>query len=85
MPYTVYLVRCADGTFYTGVTTDMARRLLEHNSSLKGAAYTKARRPVTLVYQEDQPDRSTAQKREYVLRNLSRQEKQKLTELPQSA
>jgi putative endonuclease len=70
-PYTVYLLECADGTFYTGVTTDMARRLIEHNEGTKGAKYTKARRPVSLVYEEACTSRSDAQKREHVLRTLS--------------
>lgn len=78
MNYVVYLLECADGTFYTGVTTDMARRLAEHNEGVKGAKYTKARRPVTVVYQETASTRSEAQKREYVLRHLSRVEKQRL-------
>ena len=78
MNYVVYLLECADGTFYTGVTTDMARRLTEHNEGVRGAKYTKARRPVTVVYQEAASSRSEAQKREYVLRHLSRVEKQRL-------
>ena len=78
MNYVVYLLKCADGTFYTGVTTDMARRLVEHNEGVKGAKYTKARRPVTVAYQETAASRSEAQKREYVLRHLSRVEKQRL-------
>lgn len=78
MNYVVYLLKCADGTFYTGVTTDMARRLVEHNEGVKGAKYTKARRPVTVAYQETAASRSEAQKREYVLRHLSRVEKQQL-------
>jgi putative endonuclease len=78
--YIVYMLNCADSTFYTGVTTDMERRLKEHNESPKGAAYTKARRPVTLAYAEEQPDRSAAQKREYVLRKLPRTTKQHLAE-----
>lgn len=76
--YTVYLLRCADGTFYTGVTTDMERRLKEHNTSARGAKYTKARRPVALVYTESCASRSEAQKREYALRTLSRKEKEVL-------
>ncbi|MDB5195509.1 MAG: Excinuclease subunit domain protein [Parcubacteria group bacterium] len=76
--YTVYLLECADGTFYTGVTTDMARRLREHNEGARGAKYTKARRPVKLVYQEVSASRSEAQKREYVLRILPRLEKKAL-------
>jgi len=76
--YAVYLLACADGTFYTGITTDIARRLKEHNESNKGAKYTKARRPVTLVYEERYGSRSEAQKREYVLRHLTHTEKQAL-------
>jgi putative endonuclease len=75
-PYTVYILECADGTLYTGVTTDMPRRLTEHNEGTKGAKYTKARRPVRLVYQEACASRSDAQKREYALRILPRAEKQ---------
>lgn len=78
MGYTVYLLRCKDGTYYTGVTTDLERRVREHNGSSKGAKYTKSRRPVTLVYSETRTDRSAAQKREHVLRTLPRVEKDKL-------
>jgi len=78
VPYTVYLLRCADGTLYTGITTDMTRRLREHNGGVRGAKYTKTRRPVTLVYSELACSRSEAQKREYVLRHLSRKEKENL-------
>ena len=79
-PYYVYLLVCADGTFYTGITTDTHRRVNEHNASLKGAKYTKARRPVSLVYKEVCDSRATAQKREYTLRKLSHVEKAKLIE-----
>ncbi len=75
MAYTVYLLSCADGTLYTGVTTDIERRVAEHNGSAKGAAYTKARRPVKLMYTEEAPSRSVAQKREYELRHVPRIEK----------
>ena len=68
----VYLLQCADGTFYTGITTDVKRRFAEHNETVKGAKYTKARRPVKLFYQENQPNRSAAAKREYQLRRLSK-------------
>ena len=78
MSYVVYLLLCADGTYYTGVTTDLKRRLLEHNEGKVGAKYTKGRRPVVLAYQENAMTRSDAQRREYELRNLSRKEKQKL-------
>ncbi len=78
MSYTVYLLRCSDGTFYAGIARDVAKRLLEHNESPKGAKYTKARRPVELVYTEAAPNRSAAQVREYALRRLTRAEKEVL-------
>ena len=78
-PYKVYLLKCRDGTFYTGVTTDLERRLKEHNEGARGAKYTKARRPVTLWYSEQSTSRSEAQKREYELRTLPRSEKLSLS------
>lgn len=80
------MVQCADKTFYTGVTTDMQRRLTEHNgqttaADCKGAKYTKARRPVVLVYQEEIEGRGAAQRREASLRRLSRIEKLALISL----
>ena len=77
-PYHVYLLTCADGTLYTGITTDVSRRVREHNESEKGAKYTKARRPVRLAYEESCTTRGEAQKREYAIRTLSRVEKLKL-------
>lgn len=76
----VYILRCADGTFYTGVTTDVTRRVREHNGELanKGARYTSARRPVDLVYSEKATNRSTAQIREFAVRSLSRSAKELL-------
>ena len=75
----VYIVRCADGTLYTGIAKDAARRVDEHNSSsLLAARYTRARRPVVLVYQEMTPTRSTASKREYEIKQMSRLEKETL-------
>jgi putative endonuclease len=77
----VYMLRCSDGTLYTGVTTDVERRAKEHNGAGakgKGAKYTKARRPLTLVYQEEARDRSTAQIREAALRKFSKVEKERL-------
>ncbi len=74
----VYMVECADGTLYSGVTTDVERRIQEHNDSPKGAKYTRAKRPVTLVYTETCTDRSEATKREYAIKQLSREEKLKL-------
>ena len=76
--YVVYVVRCADGSYYTGVTTHLERRLREHNEGKRGAKYTRTRRPVTLHYSEEAPDRSEAQKREHHLRKLSRIEKDSL-------
>lgn len=69
---------CADGTLYTGVTTDVEKRVLVHNEGKTGAKYTKARRPVKLVYQEALVGRGTALKREAAIKKLSRMEKQSL-------
>ena len=75
----VYLLRCADNSLYTGVTTDINRRLHQHNNcNKKGAKYTRVRRPVTLAYQESAEDRKTACQREYQLKQLSKQEKELL-------
>lgn len=77
--YYVYMVECSDGTYYTGITTDIKRRIEEHNTSEKGAKYTRTRRPVRLVYSEEYPDRSSASKREWEIKNkFTRAEKQKL-------
>lgn len=77
--WTVYILRCADGSLYTGITKDVARRVKEHNSGgLPGAKYTRARRPVRLVYQEPAATRSAAGKREYRIKRMKRGEKQKL-------
>jgi len=78
MKYFVYILQCSDNTLYTGITTDLPRRLEEHNSSDKGAKYTKIRRPVTLVYDEVCQDRSSASKREYAIKHLSRKKKLEL-------
>lgn len=74
----VYILLCADGTLYTGVTTDVEKRVLVHNEGKTGAKYTKARRPVKLVYQEALVGRGTALKREAAIKKLSRMEKQSL-------
>ena len=83
MSWYVYMVRCVDGTLYTGVTTNLKRRIAEHNgetvtSNAKGAKYTKTRRPVELVYQEAVEGRGEAQRREASLRRLSRIQKEHL-------
>jgi putative endonuclease len=67
----VYIVRCRDGSYYTGITTDLTRRIAEHNSPAGGARYTRSRRPVTLVYWEAVPSRATAAQREYRLKTLT--------------
>lgn len=74
----VYMLKCCDGSFYTGVTIDIQRRLEEHNTSKQGARYTRARRPVELIYQEVLDSRSAATKREYQIKQLSRDEKLQL-------
>lgn len=80
--YFVYMVKCSDNTLYTGIATELERRIEEHNSSDKGAKYTRARRPVSLVYSEEYPDRSSASKREYeIKKKMSRVEKLNLIEL----
>ena len=75
------MLRCADGSLYTGITTDLERRLQEHNHNQKGAAYTRARRPVALVYREHHPSRSEAARREAVIRHLTKRQKEKLIKL----
>lgn len=78
----VYMLQCADGTLYTGVTTDLERRIRQHNGDIKGGAkYTRLRRPVSIVWHEMQRDRSNACKREYAIKKLSRLEKVKLSKL----
>ena len=75
----VYILKCADDTFYTGWTTDVQKRLKVHNSG-KGAKYTRSRKPVQLVYYEECTDHSAALKREIEIKALSRDEKLKLIE-----
>ncbi|MFA6410675.1 MAG: GIY-YIG nuclease family protein [Candidatus Buchananbacteria bacterium] len=76
--YYLYILKCADKTLYTGITVDLARRLKEHNSSRLGAKYTRARRPVKLVYTKKFKNRSLATKAESKIKKLSREEKLKL-------
>ncbi len=71
----VYIVECSDGTYYTGITTNTKRRLLEHNFSFKSAKYTRSRRPVKLVYEEESQNRSAASKREYEIKKMKRKQK----------
>lgn len=72
--YYCYIVECADGTLYTGWTTDPDRRLRQHNAG-RGAQYTRFRRPVRLAYLEAQPDRAAAMRRELALKALPRRRK----------
>jgi len=75
----VYFVECRDGTLYTGISTDLERRLRQHNGDIAGGAkYTQARRPVVLVYCEPSEDRSQASRREYQLRKKTKAEKLRL-------
>ena len=76
MNYT-YMLKCNDGTLYTGWTNDLEKRVEAHNSG-KGAKYTKARRPVELAYYEEFETKEQAMKREYAIKQLGRKEKQKL-------
>ncbi len=79
----VYILRCADDTLYTGITTDVERRVREHNGELKGkgAKCTRARRPVQLIYTELCADRSDAGKREWGIKQLSKNQKEKLIKI----
>ncbi len=78
-PWHVYILRCADGSLYTGVATDLRRRLAEHNGDGKpGARYTRARRPVSLVYSEAAASRADACRREAAIKKLRKAEKERL-------
>lgn len=85
MNWKVYILNCADNTLYTGITTDIERRINEHNRSNKGARYTRARRPVTLAYLEPCDSRSNASRREYDIKKLNRTEKIQLIKLGNSS
>jgi len=77
--WTVYILRCADGSLYTGVARDLERRLLQHNGRLAGGSrYTRGRRPVELLWCGSAGDRGAAQRREAAIKKLSRREKLRL-------
>ncbi len=78
MKWKVYILECADTTFYTGITVDVDRRLEEHNGSKVWAKYTKMRRPVKLIYVCEFETRSEASKEEYRIKRLSRKQKENL-------
>ncbi len=76
-PWFVYMVRCADNSLYTGITTDLTRRLAEHNEPVarSGAKFTRSRQPVSLVYQEQLENRSKATRREMEIKSLTKKQK----------
>ena len=76
--YSLYIIRCADGSLYTGITTDVARRIVEHNESKVGAKYTRARRPVELVYVRRFRNRANASREEARIKSLQKGEKEAL-------
>jgi len=75
MMYRLYIIKCQDGTLYTGITTDLERRISEHNALPAGAKYTRGRRPVKLVFSRNFRNRSNATKEEVRIKKLSRAEK----------
>lgn len=79
--YYLYILKCADDTLYTGITTDLERRVDEHNTSNLGAKYTFARRPVRLVYSKKFKNRSTASKEETRIKKLKKESKLELIKL----
>jgi len=79
MEWTVYILKCADNSLYTGITMDLERRLDEHSKG-KGAKYTKHRRPITVVFTERQETRGQALKREAAIKAMVREEKLGLIE-----
>jgi putative endonuclease len=80
--WSIYLLRCADGSVYTGIATDVSRRISEHEQGKRGAKYLRGRGPFELVYQRAVGDRSVATRIEYCVKQLSRSEKQNLQRLP---
>lgn len=80
--YCLYIAKCADGSLYTGITTDLHRRIKEHNGSGRGAKFTRSRGPVTLTYSKKFRNRSTALIAESKIKKLTRVEKIKLIKNP---
>ena len=76
------MLRCADGSLYTGIATDVSRRISEHEQGRRGAKYLRGRGPFELVYQQAVGDRSVATKIEYCVKRLSRTEKEDLQKIP---
>jgi putative endonuclease len=80
--WSIYMLRCADGSLYTGIATDVSRRISEHEQGKRGAKYLRGRGPLELVYQRAVGDRSVATKIEYSVKQLSRTEKEDLQQMP---
>ncbi len=80
--WSIYLLRCGDGSFYTGIATDVSRRIGEHEQGKRGAKYLRGRGPLELVYQRSVGDRSVALRIEYRLKQLPKIEKENLQQLP---
>ena len=76
----VYLLQCSDNSFYCGITPNLEKRIKAHNEG-RGAKYTRSRRPVTLLYSEEWPDRSSASKREYEIKQFPRETKENLVQI----
>ena len=83
-PWFIYILRCADGSLYTGITNDVKRRCRQHNDGT-ASRYTRSRRPTKLVWQEAQPSRSSALKREAAIKAMTRQDKLALIRLRKKA
>ena len=80
--YSVYLVRCRDGSLYTGIATDVSRRIAEHKEGARGAKYLRGKGPLTLIYQQEIGNRSLASKIESRVKRLSSAEKSDVKTLP---
>ena len=78
LSYSLYILRCSDGSLYTGIALDVARRLEEHRKGIRGAKYLRGRAPVELVFEQPAGDRAAAQRLEYRVKSLSRGEKEAL-------
>jgi len=75
MSYYVYILKCADGTLYTGSTNDLKKRVIAHNTLKTGAKYTRSRLPVRMIYSEELPTKSEALKREWEIKKMGREKK----------
>ena len=74
----LYVVRCSDDSLYAGITRNLRRRVLEHNCGMKGAKYTRSRRPVVVVYEEECSSRSDALKKEWAFKKFSKAKKERI-------